>query len=165
MKPITYFTVGIIFGWGFNNRKRYHIHLPYTFLIFFNRFCSVKKEKEGDKLNHFHSEGKIRVKTILTFIIMLILHWNIKVLSVLCLVAQLYPTLCDPMDCSPPSSSVHRDSPGKNTEWAAMPSSKYSLLNVLRKIHKIGSIFYHLEQVIYLENFIQLPGNHFSCEI
>ena len=31
------------------------------------------------------------------------------------LVAQLSPTLCDPMDCSPPGSSVHRDSPGKNT--------------------------------------------------
>ena len=24
-------------------------------------------------------------------------------------------TFCDPMDCSPPSSSVHEDSPGKNT--------------------------------------------------
>ena len=27
---------------------------------------------------------------------------------------QLSPTLCDPMDCSPPGSSVHGDSPGKN---------------------------------------------------
>ena len=34
---------------------------------------------------------------------------------VLCLVAQLCPTLCNPMDCSPPGSSVHGDSPGKNT--------------------------------------------------
>ena len=34
--------------------------------------------------------------------------------SVLCLVAQLCPTLCDPMNCSPPGSSVHGDSPGKN---------------------------------------------------
>ena len=34
---------------------------------------------------------------------------------VLCLVAQLCLTLCDPMDCSPPGSSVHGDSPGKNT--------------------------------------------------
>ena len=33
----------------------------------------------------------------------------------LCLVTQLYPTLCDPMDCSLPGSSVHGDSPGKNT--------------------------------------------------
>ena len=32
-----------------------------------------------------------------------------------CLVAQLGPTLCDPMDCSPPGSSVHGDSPGQNT--------------------------------------------------
>ena len=30
------------------------------------------------------------------------------------LVAQSCPTLCDPMDCSPPGSSVHGDSPGKN---------------------------------------------------
>ena len=32
-----------------------------------------------------------------------------------CLVAQSCPTLCDPIDCSPPSSSVHGDSPGTNT--------------------------------------------------
>ena len=37
------------------------------------------------------------------------------VICVLCLVAQLCPTLCDPMDHSPPGSSVHGDSPGKNT--------------------------------------------------
>ena len=28
---------------------------------------------------------------------------------------QLCPTLCDPVDCSLPGSSVHGDSPGKNT--------------------------------------------------
>ena len=32
----------------------------------------------------------------------------------MCLVAQSCPTLCDPMDCSPPGSSVHEDSPSKN---------------------------------------------------
>ena len=31
------------------------------------------------------------------------------------LVTQLYPTVCDPMDCSLPDSSVHGDSPGKST--------------------------------------------------
>ena len=37
-------------------------------------------------------------------------------LCVLCavLVAQLCLALCDPMDYSPPGSSVHGDSPGKN---------------------------------------------------
>ena len=28
---------------------------------------------------------------------------------------QSYPSLCHPMDCSPPGSSVHAESPGKNT--------------------------------------------------
>ena len=32
-----------------------------------------------------------------------------------CLVAQSCLTLCNPMDCRPPGSSVHRDSPDKNT--------------------------------------------------
>ena len=32
-----------------------------------------------------------------------------------CLVAQSCLTLCSPMDCSPPGSSVHGDSPDKNT--------------------------------------------------
>ena len=34
--------------------------------------------------------------------IVLILCESVKVLA-----AQLCPTLCDPMDCSPPGSSVH----------------------------------------------------------
>ena len=33
----------------------------------------------------------------------------------MCLVIQSCPTLCDPVDCSPPGSSAHGDSPGKNT--------------------------------------------------
>ena len=32
-----------------------------------------------------------------------------------CAWSWLCPTLCGTMDCSPPGSSVHRDSPGKNT--------------------------------------------------
>ena len=34
---------------------------------------------------------------------------------VICLVTQLCPTLCDPMDCNLLGSSVHGDFPGKNT--------------------------------------------------
>ena len=40
---------------------------------------------------------------------------SIPVCAVLCLEAQSFPTLCDSMDCSLLGSSVHRDSPGKNT--------------------------------------------------
>ena len=35
--------------------------------------------------------------------------------GVLCLATQSRPTFCDPVDYSPPGSSVHGDSPGKNT--------------------------------------------------
>ena len=37
---------------------------------------------------------------------------------------QLCLTLFDPTDSSPPGSSVHGSSPGKNMEWVAMPSSR-----------------------------------------
>ena len=39
---------------------------------------------------------------------------------------QSCPTLCDPMYCSPPSFSVHGDSPDKNLEWVATSSSRGS---------------------------------------
>ena len=61
------------------------------------------------------------------------IQWN-----VLCLVPQSCPTPCDPRDCSPPGSSAHGDSPGKNIgvgyytllysilAWVAISSSKGS---------------------------------------
>ena len=39
---------------------------------------------------------------------------------------QLYPTLCDPMDCSLPGSSVHGILQARIFEWVAMPSSRGS---------------------------------------
>ena len=43
-----------------------------------------------------------------------------------CLVAQSFPTLCNPMDCSPSGSSVNEDSPGKNTGVGCHASSRAS---------------------------------------
>ena len=43
-------------------------------------------------------------------------HWaSREACAVLCLVAQSCQALCNPMDWSPPGSSVHGDSPGQNT--------------------------------------------------
>ena len=39
---------------------------------------------------------------------------------------QLCPTLDDPMDCSPPGSSVHGILQARILEWVAMPSSRGS---------------------------------------
>ena len=43
-----------------------------------------------------------------------------------CLVAQSCPTLCDPVDCSPPGSSIHGILQTRTREWVAMPSSRGS---------------------------------------
>ena len=40
------------------------------------------------------------------------------------------PTLCDPMDCSPPGSSVHGISQARILEWVAIPFSRESNLDL-----------------------------------
>ena len=42
------------------------------------------------------------------------------------LVAQLCPSVCDPMDCSPPGSSVHGTLQAAILEWVAIPFSRGS---------------------------------------
>ena len=42
------------------------------------------------------------------------------------LVAQLCPTLCDPMDCSPTDSSIHGISQARILEWVAISFSRES---------------------------------------
>ena len=50
------------------------------------------------------------------------IQWNIW----LCLVAQSYPTLCDPMDCSTPGFSVHGILSARILEWVAIFFSRGS---------------------------------------
>ena len=40
--------------------------------------------------------------------------------------AQSCPTLCDPMDCTPPGSSVHGVLQARLLEWVAVSSSRGS---------------------------------------
>ena len=44
----------------------------------------------------------------------------------LCVCAQSCLTLCDPMDCSPPGSSVHKISYARMVKWVAISSSRAS---------------------------------------
>ena len=46
--------------------------------------------------------------------------------SVLCLVAQSCPTLCDPVDCSPPGSSLHGILQARVLEWVVFPFFRVS---------------------------------------
>ena len=45
-------------------------------------------------------------------------------------VAQLRPTLSDPMDCSPPGSSAHGIFQARVLEWGAIAFSKYSKVKI-----------------------------------
>ena len=63
---------------------------------------------------------------------------------VLCLVAQSCLTLCDAMDCSPPGSSVHGDSPGKNTGVGG-----HALLQVIFPDQGSNSGLQHCRRILY----------------
>ena len=41
------------------------------------------------------------------------------------------PTLCDPMDCSPPGSAVHGILQARILEWVSMASARGSYLHVI----------------------------------
>ena len=45
---------------------------------------------------------------------------------IMCVCAQSYPTLCDPLDCSPPGFSVHGISQARILEQVAISSSRGS---------------------------------------
>ena len=60
--------------------------------------------------------------------------------------AQLCPTLCDPMDCSPPGSSVHGILQARILEWVTIPFSRGSSWPRYRTwvSYIAGRFFYHL---------------------
>ena len=68
----------------------------------------------------------------------------IKEHAVLCLVTQLCLTLCDSMDCSPPGSSVHGDSPGNNTEVGC-----HALLQGIFPIQGLKPGLPHCRRILY----------------
>ena len=53
----------------------------------------------------------------------------------MCLVAQLYLTLCDPVDCSPPGSSVHGIFQATVLEWGAIAFSGDQGKSTLKEIN------------------------------
>ena len=61
-----------------------------------------------------------------------------------CLVAQSCPTLCDHMDCSPPGSSVHGDSPGKNSGVGC-----YALLQGIILTQGLNTDLPHCRWILY----------------
>ena len=76
-----------------------------------------------DPFQGFHSEGLVRLHCWLLVFensAMLPLH-RLMEKEVKVLVAQLCPTLCNPMDCSLPGSSVHGSLQARLLKWVAIP--------------------------------------------
>ena len=73
--------------------------------------------------NRYHLQS-IRYEYAIVFEISINYLWE-KV-KVKVLVTQSCPTLCDPLDCSPPGPSVHGIFQASILEWLAMPSSRGS---------------------------------------
>ena len=61
-----------------------------------------------------------------------------------CVIAQSCQTLCDPMDCSPPGSSVHGDFLGKNTGVGC-----HSLLQRIFLTQRLSPGLLHSRQILY----------------
>ena len=74
-------------------------------------------------------------------------NWEALCCAVFCLVAQSCLTLCNPMDCSPPGSSVHGNSPGKNTGVGCHASRGSSQPSVRTQVSCLeGRFFYSLNR-------------------
>ena len=88
---------------------------PYTIVIFSHKFSIEVLEVNSLELGYSVLLNLYVVQYEVDIYCYLFLSVQVINVCALCLVAQLCLTLCDPMDCSPPSSFVHEDSPGKNT--------------------------------------------------
>ena len=92
--------------------------------------------------------------------------------AVLRLVALSCPTLCNSLDCSPPGSSVHGDSPGKNTGVGchALLQGIFPTLRLNPGLPQCGQILYHLShqgapgvsalKLTYCISWLRLPSQN-----
>ena len=83
---------------------------------------------QADSYPLYHQEGPLTATLCSDFHICQDLTWALySILSSMCvLAAQSCPTLCDPVDCSPPGSSVHGILQARILEWVAIPFSRGS---------------------------------------
>ena len=69
---------------------------------------------------------------------------------------QLCPTLCNPMDCSPPGTSVLGILQARILEWVAVPSSRRIFISIPMSIHKPISILIPGPISIYLPTCLSM---------
>ena len=112
--------------WALNNNRLF-VHSivlykwDYTVCILFSSFfhstlfLDLSTLLYAPKIHYFLLLSSIPLYCYITICLSIHLSMGIWVVFCVCLVAQSCLTLCDPMDCNLPDSSVHGDFPGKNT--------------------------------------------------
>ena len=78
--------------------------------------------------------------------------------AVLCLVAQSCPTLGNPKDCSPPGSSVHGDSPGKNAGVGC-----HALLQLIQQLSSNLFFQYLCSQLVVIKYLLTFTSSRIFC--
>ena len=107
------------------------------YMCYMKQSCALVPNRLASSLTHSHSSmapGESRPSSATYTLCDL----------VLCLVTQSCPTLCNPMDCSPPGSSVHRDSPSKNTGVGC-----HALLQGIFPTQESNQGLLHCRQILY----------------
>ena len=112
-------------------------------------FPALKKAEKKKKAFYLKFIPRKKIKWLCaTFVFChLSLHFDIRMPA--CLPAkllQLCPTLCNPMDCSLPGSSVHGILQARILDWVAMASSKGSSnprIKSLSPMWQADFFFYH----------------------
>ena len=87
----------------------------------------------------------------LILLLLLLDEWTFKIIK-WCEVAQLCPTLCDPVDCSLPGFSVHGDAPGKNTGVGC-----YAFLQGIFPTQGLSPGLLHCRWILYCLNHQESP--------
>ena len=77
-----------------------------------------------------------------------------------CEVIQLCLTLCHPMDCSLPGSSIHGIFQARVLEWGAIAFSKLYSVGIAKTVHSQIPLFFFLINHIHAENSHLLLDNY-----
>ena len=78
----------------------------------------------------------------------------------MCLITQSCSTLCDPMECNLPGTSVHGDSSGKNTRMGC-----HALLQGIFPIQGSNPGIPYCRWIIYHLSYQGSPNKHYEVEV
>ena len=91
-----------------------------TWCFFITDLCRLEKNQSRHSLE-LHQWAEYFLPGFCSFVLS---HFSTYEVKLKVLVTQSRPTLCHPVDCSPPGSSVHGILQARILEWVAMPSSR-----------------------------------------